>query len=75
MIHQPLGGFQGQVTDIKIHSDRMLRIKEKLNTLLSQQTGKDIEIIRRDTERDNFMTAEEACAYGLIDKVFDHRTR
>lgn len=71
MIHQPLGGFQGQVTDIKIHSDRMMRIKEKLNTLLSQQTGKPLEVIKQDTERDNFMTAAEACEYGLVDKVFD----
>lgn len=73
MIHQPLGGFQGQVTDIKIHSDRMLRIKEKLNNMLSQQTGKPLDIIKQDTERDNFMTADEACEYGLIDKVFTHR--
>lgn len=73
MVHQPLGGFKGQVTDIKIHSDRMLRIKEKLNTLLSQQTGKPIDIIRQDTERDNFMTAEEACAYGLVDQVYSRR--
>lgn len=73
MIHQPLGGFQGQVTDIKIHSDRMLRIKEKLNNMLSLQTGKPLDIIKQDTERDNFMTADEACEYGLIDKVFTHR--
>lgn len=70
MVHQPLGGYQGQVTDIKIHSDRMMRIKDKLNKLLSEQTGKPIDIIKQDTERDNFMTAAEACEYGLVDKVF-----
>ena len=69
MIHQPLGGMQGQATDIKIHADRIIRIKEKLNKLLSEQTGKPLKTIEKDTERDNFMTAEEACAYGLVDKV------
>jgi len=69
MIHQPLGGMQGQATDIKIHADRIIRIKEKLNTLLSEQTGKPLKTIEKDTERDNFMSADEACAYGLIDKV------
>ena len=69
MIHQPLGGMQGQATDIKIHADRILAIKAKLNSLLSEQTGKPLDVIERDTERDNFMTAEQACAYGLIDKV------
>ena len=69
MIHQPLGGMQGQATDIKIHADRILAIKKKLNTLLSEQTGKPLEVIERDTERDNFMTAEQALEYGLIDKV------
>ena len=69
MIHQPLGGTRGQATDIKIHADHILRIREKLNKLLSEQTGKPLETIERDTERDNFMTAEEACAYGLVDKV------
>ena len=69
MIHQPLGGMQGQATDIKIHADRIIRIKAKLNKLLSEQTGKDLAIIERDTERDNFMTADEAAAYGLVDKV------
>ena len=69
MIHQPLGGMQGQATDIKIHADRIIRIKEKLNKLLSEQTGKPLEVIEKDTERDNFMTAEEAQAYGLVDKV------
>ena len=69
MIHQPLGGMQGQATDIKIHADRIIRIKEKLNKLLSEQTKKPLEVIEKDTERDNFMSAEEACAYGLVDKV------
>ncbi|MBE6536514.1 MAG: ATP-dependent Clp endopeptidase proteolytic subunit ClpP [Ruminococcaceae bacterium] len=69
MIHQPLGGMQGQATDIKIHADRIIKIKEKLNKLLSEQTGNPLEVIERDTERDNFMTAEEAQAYGLVDKV------
>ena len=69
MIHQPLGGMQGQASDIKIHADHILRIREKLNKLLAEQTGKPLEVIERDTERDNFMTAEAACEYGLIDKV------
>ncbi len=69
MIHQPLGGMQGQATDIKIHADRILAIKAKLNSILSEQTGKPLEVIEKDTERDNFMTAEQACEYGLIDKV------
>ena len=69
MIHQPLGGMQGQATDIKIHADRILNIKAKLNKILSEQTGNSLEIIERDTERDNFMSAEQAKEYGLIDKV------
>ena len=69
MIHQPLGGMQGQATDIKIHADRIIKIKAKLNQLLSEQTGKPLETIERDTERDNFMTADEAQEYGLVDKV------
>ena len=69
MIHQPLGGMQGQATDIKIHADRILAIKAKLNSILAEQTGKPLDVIERDTERDNFMTAEQACTYGLIDKV------
>ena len=69
MIHQPLGGMQGQASDIKIHAEHILRIREKLNSILAQQTGKPIMEIRRDTERDNFMTAEQAKEYGLIDKV------
>ena len=69
MIHQPLGGMQGQASDIKIHADHILRIRAKLNKLLAEQTGKPLETIERDTERDNFMSADEACEYGLIDKV------
>ena len=69
MIHQPLGGMQGQASDIKIHADHILRIRAKLNKILSEQTGKPLETIERDTERDNFMTAEQACEYGLVDKV------
>ena len=73
MIHQPLGGFQGQATDIKIHAENILKIKDKLNSILSANTGKPLEQIYNDTERDNFMTAEEACSYGLIDKVVSKR--
>ena len=73
MIHQPLGGTQGQTTDMKIHVERMLKIKDRLNHILSENTGKPLEIIERDTERDNFMSAEEACAYGLIDQVIYRR--
>jgi ATP-dependent Clp protease, proteolytic subunit ClpP len=69
MIHQPLGGFQGQATDIGIHADRILKIKKKLNTILSERTGQPLETIEKDTERDNFMTAEDAKNYGLIDEV------
>lgn len=73
MIHQPLGGTQGQATDIKIHADHILRTRDRLNSILSQNTGKPLEIIAADTERDNFMTAADACEYGLIDKVIEHR--
>lgn len=73
MIHQPLGGAQGQATDIKIHAEHILRIKQKMNKMLSEQTGQPLEVIERDTERDNFMTAEQAVAYGLVDKVITHR--
>ncbi|HBJ18225.1 MAG TPA: ATP-dependent Clp endopeptidase proteolytic subunit ClpP [Clostridiales bacterium] len=69
MIHQPLGGMQGQASDIKIHADHILKIRDKMNTLLSEQTGKPLETIRKDTDRDNFLSAEEAREYGLIDKV------
>ena len=73
MIHQPLGGMQGQATDLKIHADRIIRIRQNLNKILSEATGKPLEIIERDTERDNFMSAEEACAYGIVDKVITKR--
>ena len=73
MIHQPLGGTQGQATDIKIHADHIIRIREKMNKMLSEMTGKPLEVITADTERDNFMTAEQAKEYGLIDKVMDKR--
>ncbi len=75
MIHQPLisGGLSGQCTDIKIHSDHLLRTREKMNRLLAEHTGQALEVIERDTERDNYMTAEEAQAYGLIDKVIAKR--
>jgi ATP-dependent Clp protease, protease subunit len=69
MIHQPLGGFQGQATDIGIHAERILNIKKNLNKILSERSGKPLEQIEKDTERDNFMTAEEAKNYGLIDEV------
>ena len=69
MIHQPLGGTRGQATDIKIHADHILRTRAKLNSLLAAHTGRAIEEIERDTERDNFLTADEAVEYGLIDKV------
>ena len=69
MIHQPLGGFQGQATDIGIHAERILNIKKKLNQILSERSGQPIDVIERDTERDHFMTAEEAKNYGLIDEV------
>jgi ATP-dependent Clp protease protease subunit len=61
--------MQGQASDIKIHADHIIRIREKLNKILAEQTGKPLKTIERDTERDNFMTADEACAYGLVDKV------
>ena len=73
MIHQPLGGTQGQTTDMQIHVERMLRIKARMNRLLAENTGKPLDIIERDTERDNFMSAEEARAYGLIDQVIYRR--
>lgn len=69
MIHQPLGGVQGQATEIEIHAREILRLREELNGILSLHSGQPIETIRRDTERDNFMTADEAAAYGLVDKV------
>ena len=73
MIHQPSGGSQGQATDIQIQAKRIQSMKQKLNELLAANTGKALEQIAADTERDNFMTAQEALAYGIIDKVIDHR--
>ena len=73
MIHQPLGGTQGQATDIKIHADRIIRIRKTLNEILSKNTGQPLEVIEHDTERDNFMSADEAMKYGLIDKVIASR--
>ena len=69
MIHQPLGGAKGQASDIKIHADWILKTREKLNRILSENTGQTLETIEKDTDRDNFMSADEASAYGLIDKV------
>ncbi len=73
MIHQPLGGAQGQATDILIHARHIEKTRKTLNTILAEKTGQTLETIERDTERDNFMSAEEALAYGLIDKVLDKR--
>jgi ATP-dependent Clp protease protease subunit len=73
MIHQPLGGMQGQATDIKIHADHILRTRDTLNRILAENTGRSIKEIARDTERDNFMTAQAAMEYGLIDRVIDKR--
>ena len=73
MIHQPLGGAQGQASDIKVMSDHILRTRDKLNRILAERTGKPLEVIEKDTDRDNFMSAEEACAYGLVDKVLYKR--
>ena len=69
MIHQPLGGTKGQATDIQIHAERIIRLRKKLNEIMAEQTGKNIEVINKDTERDFFMSAEEAKDYGLIDSV------
>lgn len=73
MIHQPLGGAQGQASDIKIHADHILFIRDRMNRLYSEMTGQPLETIQRDTERDNFMTAEAALKYGLIDKIITKR--
>jgi len=73
MIHQPLGGFQGQASDIEIHAKEILSIREKLNYILSHHTGQDIDTIQKDTDRDNFLSAEAAVEYGLIDKVLSNR--
>ena len=73
MSHQPLGGAQGQASDIKIRADLILRTRDMLNKILAENTGKSIEQIEKDTDRDNFMTAEQALEYGLIDKIYTHR--
>lgn len=73
MIHQPLGGAQGQATDIKIAADRIIRLKERLNTILAKKTGKSLKQIANDTERDNFMTSNEALNYGIVDKIIEKK--
>lgn len=73
MIHQPLGGMQGQASDIKIHADHIIRTRDTLNRILAQNTGKPLDVIERDTDRDNFLSAAAAAEYGLIDKVIDRR--
>ncbi len=73
MIHQPLGGFKGQASDIKIHSEHILRTKDKLNQILAANTGKPLSVIEQDTDRDNFLTAQQALEYGLVDKVLEKR--
>ena len=75
MIHQPMGGFQGQATDIDIHAREILRMKADLNKILSKHTGKTVKKVQADTERDYFMTAEEACKYGIIDQVLAYREK
>lgn len=74
MIHQPLGGTQGQATDIEIHAKRIIRMREKLNKIMAERTGQPIEVIDRDTDRDNFMTADDAKSYGLIDEVLNKQS-
>jgi ATP-dependent Clp protease protease subunit len=73
MIHQPLGGTQGQVTDIEIYTKEVMKMKEQLNTILSKHTGRTLDQIEKDTDRNNFMSVEEAKQYGLIDEVIDKR--
>ncbi|MDO9011850.1 MAG: ATP-dependent Clp endopeptidase proteolytic subunit ClpP [Gallionella sp.] len=73
MIHQPLGGFRGQASDIEIHAREILYLKQKLNQMLAQHTGKTVEVIERDTDRDNFLSAADAVTYGLVDQVLDKR--
>lgn len=73
MIHQPLGGFQGQASDIEIHAKEILYIKDKLNRILADHTGQDIERVAKDTDRDNFMSAQDAVDYGIVDSVLTHR--
>ena len=73
MIHQPLGGAQGQASDIKIQAEHILRIKSKMTKILAENTGKPVDVVERDTDRDNYLTADEALAYGLIDRVYEKR--
>ena len=73
MIHQPLGGAKGQASDVKIHAEFLLKTRDKLNKILSENTGKPLEQIEKDTDRDNFMLASEAMEYGLIDKVMERK--
>jgi ATP-dependent Clp protease, protease subunit len=73
MIHQPLGGFQGQASDIQIHAQEILTIKQRLNNLLAEHTGQPLEIVEGDTDRDNFMSADQAVEYGLVDSVLAQR--
>ena len=73
MIHQPLGGMQGQASDIKIHADRIVKMKDKLNNILAEATGQPLEVIEKDTDRDNFMSADQAKEYGLVDEVIRSR--
>jgi ATP-dependent Clp protease protease subunit len=73
MIHQPMGGFQGQATDIDIHAREILRVRERLNQILVKHTGQTMEKIRQDTDRDNFMEGDEAVAYGIVDSVIEKR--
>lgn len=73
MIHQPLGGAKGQATDVKIRADRLVKIKERLNLLLSEMTGQPLEVIEKDTDRDNFMSPKEALEYGIIDEIIESR--
>ncbi|WLS93899.1 MULTISPECIES: ATP-dependent Clp endopeptidase proteolytic subunit ClpP [Gilliamella] len=74
MIHQPLGGFQGQASDIQIHAQEILQVKSRLNNILSMHTGQDISVIEKDTDRDNFMSAERAVEYGLVDAIYNKRS-
>ena len=75
MIHQPLGGMQGKATDIQIHAERIIKMKQHLNEILSERTGQPLDVIQADTERDNFMSAEKAKAYGLIDQVIESKKK
>ncbi len=75
MIHQPLGGFQGQASDIQIHADEMMKVKRRLNEILAHHTGQPLNIIAADTDRDNFMDANKAAEYGLIDSVYDKKRK